>query len=80
MSSLTEERKTKKFHVRVYCQASYESEIEVPADFTYEQAIQYAEDHIDEIPLGDLEYLPDSDEIDEEDRLEESGKCYFTDF
>lgn len=31
-----------------------------------EQAIEYAKDHLDEIPVTDLQYLYDSDEPDEE--------------
>jgi hypothetical protein len=71
------ENKTKKFHVRVWCQASYDSEIEIPANLTFKEACQYAEDHIDEIPLTTLEYLPDSDEIDHED-FDNKNAFYFS--
>lgn len=55
-------------NVTVYCQAYYTSQIELPKDFngTYEDAIAYAEAHIKEIPLGELEYISDSDELDVE--------------
>lgn len=56
----------KKLNVSVFCQAYYTSTIEVPDDLSIEQAIQYAKEHIDEIPLGPLEYIPDSDCLDEE--------------
>ncbi len=41
--------------------------INVPDNFTLEEAIQYAKKHIDEIPLPkNTEYLQGSDIIDEE--------------
>lgn len=58
---------TKKFNVMCICMACYNSSIEVPADYTFEQAVEYAKDHIDEIPIdSDLEYISDTDELDEE--------------
>lgn len=33
---------------------------------TLEEAIEYAKKHIDEIPIGELEWISDIDEIDEE--------------
>ena len=56
----------KKLNVTVQCIAIYTSEIEVPMDMTIEEAIKYAKEHIDEINIGELEYVSDSDEIDEE--------------
>ena len=38
-----------------------------PMSLPLEEAIQYAKDHIDEINIGELEYISDSDELDEED-------------
>lgn len=58
---------SKTLHVRVWCQASYDSEIEVPDNLTFEEACEYAQNNISEIPLTELQYLPDSDEIDPED-------------
>lgn len=56
----------KRICLKVYCQASYTTSIEVPDDIgTEEEAVQYAKDHMDQLPLGPLEYIPDSDEIDE---------------
>lgn len=56
--------KTLKVHVN--CQAYYESFIEVPDDMTLEEAIEYAQESIDEIPWGELNHLDYSDEIDVE--------------
>lgn len=51
--------------VCVACQAYYGSEIRVPKDLSLDEAIEYAKDHLDEAPLGNLEYISDSDELDE---------------
>ncbi len=57
----------KKLNVVCTCTSYYTSSIEVPADYTLEQAIAYAKEHIDEISIeSDLEYIGDSDELDEE--------------
>lgn len=50
--------------LKVYCQAYYNSSIKVPKKLTLEKAIQYAKEHIDDIELGSLYYIPDSDDID----------------
>lgn len=57
---------TRRLNVTVSCMAVYNSCIEVPFDLSFEQALQYAQQHIDEIPLGSLNYVPDSDELDVE--------------
>lgn len=56
----------KTLNVTVQCMAYYKSSIEVPDDMTLEEAIEYANDHLDEIPCGELEYVSDSDELDTE--------------
>lgn len=56
----------KTLSVRIWCQAWYDSEIEVPDGMTLKEAVEYAKEHIEEIPLKGLEYLPYSDELDEE--------------
>ena len=56
----------KRLNVTVQCMAVYNSSIEVPDDMTIEEAIKYAKEHLNEIPCGELEYIPDSDELDEE--------------
>lgn len=57
---------TKRLNVTVNCLAVYNSAIDVPADISIEEAIVYAKKHIKTIPLGELEWVEDSDELDEE--------------
>lgn len=61
----------RKLNVAVQCMATYNSEIEVPDDMSLENAVEYAKEHIDEINIGELNWVSDSDEIDEE-------HCFFT--
>lgn len=56
----------KKLNVTVTCMAVYNSSIEVPDGMTLKEAIEYAKEHINEIPIGEMEYISDSDELDEE--------------
>ena len=56
----------KRLNVTVTCMAVDCSGIDVPDEMTLEEAIEYAKKHIDEIPIGELEWISDSDEIDEE--------------
>lgn len=56
----------KRLNVTVRCMAVYNSSIEVPDDMSEEEAIQYAKKHLDEIPCGELDYISNSDELDEE--------------
>lgn len=56
----------KKLNVTVLCMAVYNSSILVPENMDISEAIQYAKEHIKEIPLGTLEYVQDSDILDEE--------------
>lgn len=56
----------KKLKVSAICRCWYTSSIEVPDEMTIEEAIEYAKENIDIIPLGDLEYISNSDELDEE--------------
>ena len=58
--------------VTIWCQACYNSAIEIPDNLTKKEAIQYANDHIKDIPLGQLSYVEDSDSLDEEN-------CHFID-
>lgn len=56
----------RRLNVTVNCYASYESSIMVPADMSLRDAIKYARDHINEINVGELQYLPwGNEEIDE---------------
>lgn len=61
-----ENKNMRKLNVTVQCMAVYNSSIMVPRELTFEEAIKYAKEHIDEISLGELEYISDSDELDEE--------------
>ena len=56
----------KALEVSVTCMATYNSTIMVPKDLSLEEAIQYAKDHINLIPVMELNYISDSDQIDEE--------------
>lgn len=56
----------KNLNVTVECMAVYNSTIMVPDELTLEEAIQYAKEHINEISVGELSYISDSDMIDEE--------------
>jgi len=58
--------KTKTLNVSCSCMATYNSSIEVPADMSLEDAIEYAKEHIDRISVAELEYVNDSDSINEE--------------
>lgn len=56
----------RKLNVTIQCLAIYNSSIMVPSELTFEEAIEYAKKHIAEIPLGTLEYVSDSDNLDVE--------------
>lgn len=56
----------RKLNVTIECLAIYNSSIMVPSELTFEEAIEYAKKHIAEIPLGTLEYVSDSDNLDVE--------------
>lgn len=56
----------KKFNVSITCMAVYSGTIEVPDDATFEDALAIAQEELPNIPLGELEYIPDSDTLDEE--------------
>lgn len=52
--------------VEQYAEENEVPSIEVPDGMALEEAVDYAKDHLDEIPCGELEYISDSDELDEE--------------
>ena len=58
--------KTKTLNVNCTCMATYNSSIEVPADLSLKDAIEYAKEHIDRINVTELEYVCDSDSVNEE--------------
>lgn len=57
---------TRRLNVTVQCIAVYNSGIDVPADLSFEEAIEYVKAHMDEIPVGVLEYIGGSETLDEE--------------
>lgn len=56
----------KRLNLTIQCMAVYNSGIDVPDDMDIDEAIQYAKQHLNEAPLGQLEYVRDSDVLDEE--------------
>lgn len=67
-----------KLNIRVWCQAFYDTDIEVPDGLSIEEAFDYARNHLDEAPITQLTYLEDSDELDEVD-IENSNHTWLTD-
>lgn len=57
---------TKRLNVTVQCMAVYNSAIDVPEHMSLEEAVAYAKEHLAEINCGPLEYIGDSDVLDEE--------------
>lgn len=58
------------FNVRIYVQACYDAIIKVPEGCSHEEAVEIAQSQLKDIPLGELSYVPDSDDI-------EAESCYF---
>lgn len=56
----------KRLNVTINCMAVYNSAIDVPDEMILEEAIEYAKQNIKDIPLGQLEWVEDSDELDED--------------
>lgn len=56
----------KKLNLTIQCMAVYNSSIDVPDEMEIDEAIEFAKAHLDEAPLGTLEYVRDSDILDEE--------------
>lgn len=54
----------KRLNVTVNCSAVYNSSIMTPADMNFEEAIEYAKNHIRSIPIQDLTYIYGSDTLD----------------
>ncbi len=63
---MSETQDMKALEVSVTCMATYNSTIMVPKNLSLEEAIQYAKDHVNVIPVTELNYVSDSDQIDEE--------------
>lgn len=60
------EASMKRLNITVNCMAIYNSLIIVPDELGLDEAIEYAKEHLDEAQLGELEYVSDSDCLDEE--------------
>ena len=54
---------TKTLKVTILCKSYYNASIEVPAHMNFNEAIAYVEEHLDEIPVTDLEYVGE-DKVD----------------
>ena len=50
--------------------ATYNTIIEVPENYSLEEAVNYAKKHINEINVGELNWISDSNKVDDEN-------CYF---
>lgn len=59
-------KKTKTLSVTCSCMCVYSSTLEVPAELSEAEAIEYAKEHLPEVPLGQLTYVEDSDVLDED--------------
>lgn len=57
---------TRRLHLTIQCMAIYDSGIDVPVEMSLADAIEYAKAHLKEVPLGVLEYVRDSDVLDED--------------
>ena len=60
-----EETKTRTLNLSIDCRAYYNSHIEVPTDLTLNEAIEYARQRLDEVPIrGCVKYIPGYDALD----------------
>lgn len=70
----------KRLNVEVLCQSYYKSSIVLPRDdMSIEEAIEYAKANIDKIRLGELVYIENSDELDDENCEIEDMCCELSD-
>lgn len=62
-----EDSKKRWLYCSIICNASYDGKLLLPERIkTFSEAVAYAKEHLDEIPLGTLEYISDSDVLDED--------------
>lgn len=54
----------KRLNLTVNCQAVYNSSILVPANLNFDEAIAYAYQRLDQVPVGHLEYIGGSETLD----------------
>ena len=55
----------KTLNVFIRCKAHYNSTIRVPKNMNLDEALEYAESRLNEAPLSNLEYICNTDELDE---------------
>ncbi len=56
-----------KLSCSILCNAYYHGELLLPGAIkTFPEALEYAKDHLDEIPLGEMNYIENSDVLDQE--------------
>lgn len=59
-------KKKRQLNVRVICKCYYNSTLMVPANLTEEEAIEYAKKHLNEVYVTKLEYIDNTDVLDNE--------------
>lgn len=77
-NSTPDTKDTNTLHVRIYVDASFEADVEVPKGLTLEEAGEFAEKNIQELIAytgQPLEVVPGTEEIDPEDL--HNGHTYF---
>lgn len=67
MKEATKNEDMRRLDLTICCQAYYNSHLMVPKNLSIEEALDYAEEHLDEANIETpLEYVRDSDELDRE--------------
>lgn len=62
-----EDNKKRWLYCSIICNAYYDGKLLLPEHIkTFPEAVAYAKEHLDEIPVGTLEYISDSDVLDED--------------
>lgn len=54
----------RQLNLTINCQAVYNGTIMVPADLSFEEALEYAERRLDDVDLGPLTYIAGTDTLD----------------
>ena len=57
--------KKRQLNVSITCKCYYNSTLMVPANLTEEEAIEYAKKHLNEVNITELEYINDTDVLDD---------------
>lgn len=74
-TSVANPNNKKKLNVLVQCMAVYNSSLMVPEHLSLEEAIEYAKEHLCEIQTGELQFISDSEVVDEENCKFEENEC-----